>query len=202
MAGEEGGDGVKLTTKPLSADNWSDLEAIFAAKGCSVARACWCMYYRKSGTSGWPTAGNEQSRANRAALHSLAQQGEQVGLIGYVDGVPVGWVSFGPRADFARLANSPAMKPVDDQAVWSIICFVVPSEFRKQGVARQLLDAAVAFCRKKKVKLVEAYPVDKAARTADTNMWFGAKSMYDAAGFEEVARRKPERPVVRLHLAR
>jgi hypothetical protein len=31
-------------------------------------------------------------------------------------------------------------------------------------------------------------------------MWFGAKRMYDAAGFEEVARRKPARPVVRLAL--
>jgi ribosomal protein S18 acetylase RimI-like enzyme len=111
-------------------------------------------------------------------------------------------VSFGPREDFARLARSPVMAPVDDQPVWSIICFVVPSEYRKQGIARQLLDAAVAFCRKKKVKLVEAYPVDKEGRSADSSMWFGAKSMYDAAGFEEVARRKPERPVVRLQVAR
>jgi hypothetical protein len=28
-------------------------------------------------------------------------------------------------------------------------------------------------------------------------MWFGAKSVYDKAGFKEVARRKPQRPVVR-----
>jgi ribosomal protein S18 acetylase RimI-like enzyme len=193
---------MKLVTKPLTAENWPDLESIFNAKGCSVARSCWCMYYRKTGASGWPSARNDQARVNRAALHSLVERGEQVGLIGYADGVPAGWVSFGPREDFARLANSPVMKPVDDLPVWSIICFVVPSGYRKQGVARQLLAAAVAFCRKKKVKLVEAYPVDKAERTADTNMWFGAKSMYDAAGFEEVARRKPERPIVRLHLAR
>jgi hypothetical protein len=33
-------------------------------------------------------------------------------------------------------------------------------------------------------------------------MWFGAKSMYDAAGFQEVARRRPARPVVRLRLGR
>jgi len=33
-------------------------------------------------------------------------------------------------------------------------------------------------------------------------MWFGAKSMYDNAGFKEVARRKPTRPVVRLELSR
>jgi hypothetical protein len=33
-------------------------------------------------------------------------------------------------------------------------------------------------------------------------MWFGATSMYDLAGFEEVARRKRTRPVVRLDLRR
>jgi ribosomal protein S18 acetylase RimI-like enzyme len=191
---------MSFTTKPLTAANWHDLEAVFNARGCSLARNCWCMYYRKSGAEGWPT--KDRSRINRGRLKSLADEGKQVGLIGYQDGVPVGWVSFGPREDFARLARSPVMAPVDDQPVWSIICFVVPSEYRKQGIARQLLDAAVAFCRKKKVKLVEAYPVDKEGRSADSSMWFGAKSMYDAAGFEEVARRKPERPVVRLQVAR
>jgi hypothetical protein len=29
-------------------------------------------------------------------------------------------------------------------------------------------------------------------------MWFGAKSMYDKAGFKEVARRRPHRPIVRI----
>jgi hypothetical protein len=31
-------------------------------------------------------------------------------------------------------------------------------------------------------------------------MFFGAKSMYDRAGFREVARRRPTRPVVRKAL--
>ena len=191
---------MTFTTKLLTEANWPDLEAIFNARGCSVARNCWCMYYRKSGSAGWPT--KDRAKLNREALKSLADKGEHVGLIGYQDGVPVGWLSFGPREDFTRLANSKVMAAVDDEKVWSIICFVVPSEHRKQGVAKRLLDAALAYCRKKKVKLVEAYPVDKEGRTADGNLWFGTKSMFDAAGFEEVARRKPERPVVRLHLAR
>ena len=92
------------------------------------------------------------------------------------------------------------MKPVDDQPVWSIICFVVPAEHRGQGVARALLDAAIDYARRKKVRLLEAYPVDKARRSNDEFMWFGAKSMYDAAGFNEVARRKPTRPVMRLRV--
>jgi GNAT superfamily N-acetyltransferase len=48
------------------------------------------------------------------------------------------------------------MKPVDGQAVWSIVCFVVPSEFRKQGVARELLAGAVEYARKRGVRLLEA----------------------------------------------
>lgn len=190
---------MSFTTRPLTDKNWPDLEAIFNARGCSVARNCWCMYYRKTGSNPWPT--KEIAKRNREGLKKLAGDGKQVGLIGYQGGVPVGWVSFAPREDFARLANSRVMGPVDDKPAWSIICFVVPSQYRKQGIAKQMLDAAIAFCKKKKVKLVEAYPVDKPGRTADGNLWFGTKSMFDAAGFEEVARRKPERPVVRLHLA-
>lgn len=189
---------MSFTTKPLTDATWPDLEAIFNARGCSIARNCWCMAYRKTGSGDGFT--KELAKRNRTRLKALADDRKQVGLIGYRGGVPVGWVSFGPREDFARLVNSPVMKAVDDQPVWSIICFVVPSEYRKQGVAKDLLAAAIAFCRKNKVKLVEAYPVDKPGRTADSNLWFGTKSMYDGAGFEEVARRKPERPVVRLHL--
>jgi len=192
---------MSFATHPLTAANFADLEAIFDARGCSVARACSCMYYRKTGRSSWGKEEWAKIKAkNRAGLKQLADDGEQVGLIGYRDGVPVGWVSFAPRKDFARLENSRIMGPVDDKPVWSIICFVVPSEYRGQGVARQMLDAAIAFCRKKKVKLIEAYPVDKDGKAADSSLWFGTKSMFDDAGFEEVARRKPERPVVRLHL--
>lgn len=49
--------------------------------------------------------------------------------------------------------------------------------------------------------LLEAYPVDRAERSDDDTMWFGTKSMYDDAGFAEVARRKPHRPIVRMRVA-
>jgi ribosomal protein S18 acetylase RimI-like enzyme len=92
------------------------------------------------------------------------------------------------------------MKPVDDQPVWSVICFVVPGEQRGQGVAHALLRGAIAYAREQGATLLEAYPMDRAARSKDETMWFGALSMYARAGFEEVARRKPARPVVRLQL--
>lgn len=189
---------MKLTVAPLTPDRWPDLEAIFNARGCSVARGCWCMAYRLSGSRGPLPAGTTRAQANRAGLKALVDAGPPPGLIGYRGQVPVGWVSIGPRAAYAKLQRSPVMKPVDGQPVWSVICFVVPSEYRGQGVAQALLEAAVAYARKQGATLVEAYPVDKPVRSKDNDLWFGAKSMYDHAGFTEVARRKPHRPVVRI----
>jgi ribosomal protein S18 acetylase RimI-like enzyme len=156
------------------------------------------MYYRRSGARGPLPAGTTRAQANRAELRALLGSREPPGLIGYRGKVPVGWVSLGPRDDYAKLRRSSVMKAVDDRPVWSIICFVVPSQYRGQGVARALLDGAIAYARKRGVALLEAYPVDKPGRSDDDAMWFGAKSMYDAAGFEEVSRRKPTRPIVRI----
>src|SRR5204863_8152453 len=127
--------------------------------------------------------------------------GEPAGLIGYRGKVAVGWVSLGASEDYAKLKRSPVMKAVDERPVWSVVCFVVPSQYRGQGVARALLDAAICYAKKRGVALLEAYPVDKPGRSDDDSMWFGAKSMYDAAGFKEVARRKPTRPIVRIRAA-
>lgn len=186
----------EISVEPLTIARWSDLETIFEARGCSVARGCWCMYYRRSGEPP-PAGGRTRAQANKADFKALVASGAMTGVIGYRDGVPVGWLSFGPRGDFAKLVRSPVMKAVDAQPVWSVICFVVPAAHRRQGVARELLDGAIAHARRLGVTL-EAYPVDKAERSDDETLWFGAKTMFDAAGFEEVARRKPTRPVVRL----
>jgi GNAT superfamily N-acetyltransferase len=192
---------MKLVVHPLTEDRWGDLETVFNARGCSVARGCWCMYYRVSGKeSGYTRPGDEQRARSKAALKALMQDDPSPGLIGYLGETPVGWISLGPRHDYAKLANSPTMKPVDDQPVWSVVCFVVPSEYRKKGVARDLLAGAIRYARKRGVRLLEAYPVDKAHPSASDAPWFGSKSMFDEAGFEEVARRKPARPVVRLRL--
>ncbi|HSW24185.1 MAG TPA: GNAT family N-acetyltransferase, partial [Burkholderiaceae bacterium] len=133
---------MTLVVRPLTPARWPDLEAIFNAKGCSVARGCWCMYYRVSGKGTLTRPGDGQRLRGKNALRALAAQDPPPGLVGYRGKTPVGWVSLGPRGDFAKLAKSPVMKPVDDQPVWSVVCFVVPAPYRNQGVASELLAAA------------------------------------------------------------
>jgi GNAT superfamily N-acetyltransferase len=187
-----------LAFQPLTPERLGDLDTVFGERGCSVARNCWCMYYRKTGRDA-PPEGVPLREANRLAMQKLVRGGTVPGLIGYRDGEPVGWVSFGPREEYRRLENSRLMAAVDAKPVWSIICFVVPSRHRGQGVARALLRAAIAHAKRAGATLLEAYPVDPKRTDADA-YWFGTRSMYDAEGFVEVARRSPGRPVMRKAL--
>lgn len=190
---------MPLTALPLTPDRMADLDLLFQARGCALARGCWCMYYRVGGAAMHPS--RERAPAHRRALAALAGGDLSPGLLGYRDGQPAGWVSLGPRQHFARLARSPTMRAVDDQPVWSIVCFVVPSAWRHQGVAHELLAAAISFAGERGARLLEAYPVDREVAGAPSAPWFGSASMFAAAGFVEVARRQPARPVMRLVLA-
>ena len=177
---------------PVTKERWPDLVELFDRP---VVRTCFCMYFRKTGT------GTGVGTENRRAMRSLVDRGSVPGLIGYEDGVPVAWVSLGPREDYPKLRRSPIMKPVDDRPVWSIICFFVDRSVRGTGLADRMLRAAVDHARAHGARLVEAYPVDPQERKHPDEMFFGAKSMYDRAGFKEVARRRPTRPVVRRALS-
>jgi GNAT superfamily N-acetyltransferase len=128
--------------------------------------------------------------------------------VAYRDGEAVGWVSLGPRPDYDRVVHSPLLAPVDDRPGWSIVCFVVGRRSRGQGVARALLDAAIAYAREHGARTLEAYPVDTSAgRVASATVYRGSLSMFEAAGFHEVVRRQANRsaaprPIVRLELDR
>jgi GNAT superfamily N-acetyltransferase len=187
---------LALEVRPLTPETWDDLVELFSRPGASIPRSCWCMFYRKSGAG----ADNARRDVNRAALRAIVDAGGVPGLIGYDDGSPVGWISLAPREEYEKLRRSPVMKPVDDRPVWSIVCFFVDKRSRGRGITTGLLDAAVRYADEQGATVVEAYPVDKPDRSVDDFMFFGSKRLFDRAGFEEVARRKPTRPVVRKAL--
>lgn len=189
----------KLDVEPLTRDRWDDLVELFARPGASIARGCFCMCYRRSGKHDVP-AGLSHSESNKRQLKALVDRGVVPGLIGYEKGRAVGWISLGRREEYAKLARSPVMRPVDEKPVWSIVCFFVDAKARHRGVAEALLLGATAWARKQGATLLEAYPCDKPEGGVDDFMWFGAKPMFDRAGFVEVARRRPTRPVMRRSL--
>jgi GNAT superfamily N-acetyltransferase len=189
--------GDAFEVRPLTPSTWADLEALFDLPGGSIVRGCWCMYYRKSGKVSVSAAAGA---GNKEELCSLVDSGVVPGLVGYVDHQPAGWISLGPREDYAKLRRSRIMKPVDDAEVWSIVCTYVAKAYRGQGIQHRLLEAAVRYARDQRVRVLEAYPVDKPERSHDDFMFFGSRSLYERAGFTEVVRRSPNRVVMRKSL--
>jgi GNAT superfamily N-acetyltransferase len=76
-------------------------------------------------------------------------------------------------------------------------CFFVRRDQRGGGVAEVLLDAAVAHAGSRGAAIVEGYPVDQDLHpTGPTELFVGTLSMFQRAGFHEVAR-MGSRPLVR-----
>jgi GNAT superfamily N-acetyltransferase len=166
---------------------------LFGRKGAAIPGRCWCMYFRQRGTG-------ESADANKQALRSLVGSEIAPGLVAYVDGSPAGWASIGPRTDYPSLGRSVVWKPVDDRPTWAFVCFFVDRRMRGRGIADRLLESGIDYARSKGAEVIEASPVDKDARVDNEAAFTGSMPMFVRAGFREVARRTPTRPLMRKEL--
>ena len=111
----------------------------------------------------WRLSGKEfaakKGDGTRAALKALVDRGDVPGLLAYVDGEPVGWCSVGPREAFPRLERSRVLKRVDEEPVWSIVCFYVARAARGRGLMTELVQGAIEHVRRQGGRTIEAYPV-------------------------------------------
>lgn len=155
------------------------------------------MWWRRSSSE------FERSRGdvNKTAMREIVERGRIPGILLYKEGQPVGWCSIAPRDEFPRLNRSPLLKPVDDEPVWSIVCFYVAQTFRHQGINGKLLEAALAYAKNQGVKVVEGYPLDTDRKDYPApSAWTGFLPTFQRNGFAEVLRRKVTRPIVRYWL--
>ena len=180
----------KFEFHPLTPDRWADVERLFGPRGACAG--CWCMWTRL------PSAEFTKGKGagNKRALRRIVASGDSPGIVAYRDGEPAGWCAVAPRSAYRRLETSRVLAPVDDQAVWSVVCFFVARPYRRQGLSALLLRAATEYAAKRGARIVEGYPVD-GGKTADAFVWTGLASAFRRAGFREVARRSKTRPIMR-----
>jgi GNAT superfamily N-acetyltransferase len=168
---------------PATTERWDDLRVLLAPRA-EGGDACWCLAWRlPSGEFGRMLGPDREDR-----LHELVGGDVPPGLIAYVDGVPAGWCNVGPRSAMARLVRSTTIHPVDDLPVWSVVCFVVRTGYRRRGLAEELLDGAVAFAAAHGAPALEGYPVETGGARISTSLaYVGTTGMFERAGFARVA---------------
>lgn len=186
---------ASFAVHPLTAQRWADFESVMGPKGgCG---GCWCMLWRRRKADFDKRVGD----GNRQDIRTIVESGEEPGLLAYEDERAIGWISLGPRERFVRLETSRVLKPVDEEPVWSVSCFLVAKACRNNGVAESLLRAACDFAGARGADILEGYPIEPKTRPYPTTYaWTGFASVFRRAGFQEVARRSETRPIMRKHL--
>ena len=183
---------MDLTIRPAIPELWPALESLFETSGPS--RRCWCMYWRIG--AAYRRRPREE---NRAALREIIALGPPPGLLAFDGDTPVGWAQLTPRDALPWLdVHTWRLGRVDDVPVWSLSCFVVAKPYRRRGVCAALIDAALEAARLAGALALEAYPLD-ASLTPSTSHT-GYVTTFARAGFVEVARHVPPRPIMRHDL--
>jgi GNAT superfamily N-acetyltransferase len=187
-------DELDLSFHPLTSKLWRDYEMLFGDRG--ACGGCWCMFWKLRGKAYDENKGD----ANRQMQKSVVDSKIIPGLIAYSEGYPVGWVAVEPRSQYPKLAHSRILKPIDDQDVWSITCLFVEKKHRRMGIAVALIQAAVEHAGSSGGRIVEGYPVETEKEEAPPFVFTGTASAFRQAGFTEVARNSPARPIFRYEI--
>lgn len=166
-------DELKLSFKPVTEATREDFLAVFGKGGPNY---CWCMPYR--------VTPEEKKSAPRGSDRKALMLGRiagkvPVGLVGYLEGEPVAWVSVAPRETFNTSLGGPETK--DGETVWALTCLFIRRTHRGQGLGHQLISAAIAEARKRKADVLEAYPVDP---DSPSYRHMGFVPAFAAAGFK------------------
>jgi GNAT superfamily N-acetyltransferase len=182
---------MDLTIHPATIELWPALEELFEGSGPS--RRCWCMYWRIG--AAYRRGPREE---NQAALREIIELGPPPGLLAFDGAVPVAWCQLTPRDALPWLERTWRLRRVDELPVWSLSCFVVSRPYRRRGVTTALIDAALEAARRAGAPALDAYPLDASLTPSSSHT--GYATTFARAGFREIARHAPPRPIMRYDL--
>ena len=195
-----------VTIAPANEASWDDLQAVLGTRG--DPSRCQCQRFKMLPKESWASVGVEELsfrfRTQTACGHP--ESGTTSGLVAYLDGESVGWCAVEPRTAYPRLLRNnrvPWVGRAEDKAddsVWAVTCFVTRPGYRRRGVSRTLARAAVDFARTRGARAIEGYPMltEPGQEISWGELHVGSRSIFEAAGFEEVGHPTLRRVVMRI----
>jgi len=204
MTAAHGGIPPAFSVEPANQATWEDLQAVLGTRG--TACRCQCQRYKlrpRESFASFPV--EERARRLREQAHCGKPRSRTTsGLVAFLDREPVGWCAVEPRTAYIGLVRNSRVPWVDraedkaDDKVWAVTCLFVRAGFRKHGVGRALVHAAVDFARERGARAVEGYPMTTTTTALLEELHVGTIAMFAEAGFLEVSRPTLRRAVMRV----
>jgi GNAT superfamily N-acetyltransferase len=180
MSAGYGEENMGTRTRDLSPSLWPQVEALFGKNG--ACGGCWCQAWRIERGERW---GDVKGAAAKERLRRGIESGTTFGALAFDGETPIGWCTYGPRDSFPRLNRARSLRCDDSSDVWSVPCFFVLRDYRRQGVAKALLLHALGAMAHRGVDVVEGYPSapNKDGSYIAAFSWTGTISLFEKAGF-------------------
>jgi GNAT superfamily N-acetyltransferase len=180
-----------------------DLATVFGSRGPGFR--CQCQRYKLAPRESFASFPVEERAFRLWQQTDCGHVGSNTtsGLVAYLDGEPVGWCAVEPRSAYPGLRRNnrvPWLGRNEDKAdgtVWALTCVFIRAGFRRRGVSRALVGAAVNFARQRGARSIEGYPMTS-TDVIDEELHVGTVSIFAAAGFTEVIRPTLRRAVMRI----
>lgn len=191
---------MELEIQKLSVDLCSDYLRYFDQMreedyeeftGCYCVWYHWCEQYESKRVSYEKSGG---SCFKRDLARRLINEGKLQGYLAYSNAQVVGWVNANDKENYDRLSrvNRPELWEFKESIapnqqepkVKSIVCYSIAPEFRRQGIAGNLLERICKDAKRDGYDYVEAYPglgSDNVHRN-----YHGPLAMYEKQGFHMV----------------
>jgi GNAT superfamily N-acetyltransferase len=185
---------MRIRVVPATAERWPDVGHAFGRRAAKVD-SCWCQRFR-----------HHQEPNNRTALQREIETAHvPIGLLAYIEDMPAGWTRVVPRHTLPGVCGNRALQRIleDDESAWWVACFALRPEYRGSGVGIALLREAGDYAGSHGASVLDGHPVDVErlqAKPSPSAVFTGTMAMFQAAGFTEVGRTYPSRPVMRKHL--
>jgi GNAT superfamily N-acetyltransferase len=190
---------------PANEASWEDLRSIFGIRG--YAAYCHCQKFKMRSWAEWKSLQvvGRMERLRAETHCDFPSAGTTSGLVAYLDGEPVGWCAVEPRTAYPRLLRTAVTwkgrsEDKADDSVWSIVCVIARAGFRRRGISRALVRAAVGHARERGARALEGYPmlVEPGEDITWGELNVGKRSIFVDAGFEEVSHPTLRRVVMRI----
>ena len=190
---------------PANEASWDDLRAIFGVRGYPAY--CQCQKFKMKSWAEWKSLQvlGRMERLRSETHCDFPSSPTTSGLVAYLDDEPVGWCAVEPRTAYARLMRTPVPwkgrdEDKTDDGVWAVVCFVTRAGYRRRGITRALVRAAVDFARNRGAHALEGYPmiVEPGEDVTWGELNVGKRSIFADAGFHEVSHPTLRRVVMRI----
>lgn len=193
-----------LSVVPANQASWEDLQTVLGTRG--IASRYQCQRYKLRPRESFASFPVEERAHRLREQTDCANQHSRTtsGLVGYLDREPVGWCAVEPRTEYSGLVRNNRVPWVDraedktDDSVWAVTCVFARAGFRRRGVGRALVRAAVSLARERGARALEGYPMTTTTNELLEELHVGTFDMFADAGFAEVSRPTLRRAVLRV----